>query len=700
MLLDLLASKVSGAVLIDSYTNHGLMMFDGNTLWFIAGLYSGTDGKAYCSRQIKLCIDPPLPSDEKFRAMLVNRNGSRVALSSAHSVFVIEIPCDCWCRQSVIQNPLMDHLQPTYHCRSRFVGSHTSSVNTAVDILKMRWCWKGHHKSGRHAYNRLAVLYSGNIVRIYDTDVTCTIPAVMIDFKSIPGLCESSGVRSFGVHNYIASFDLGPSFVRVDNENGAEISLKTLFAIDNDCGDIYIAVYVDSRVIEIQGPLALTGTIPGDFASSGAFDVLYIQYQERTSLPVFSLISSNGCITHFLALILEKGAFNGHLEIILVSYDNILLPYKPLANISYCLQNDPVQPGQYFVVCGANLFSININPWVHLLSNLLLENANYEKNASDLPDSKIHHVFVVLGSTEAKGMADSITFATTACVTKDESSVSADICKAFNEKDIVYIAATSSKQLLHKFTRQDTVWCDKRAVVRQRNVPIEGRTQDYLLEECLKIFQSQTVIPSFRLNKSVTEAEAIAVANGVVQALVENMRVTQVAYKRIQDIITEDIKSLEAVNNNKSTCTERLLRVLSAYVDLRNQIYKIQRTVAQLKKRSDEIGSGLVQKMFPLTDPEKALKDKLETLRIKVDGVTRQLPYLAAEVATKRRDRFGPVRSFCASMSAQKFMLSKNTEDINEMVSWTKQLVKKTDSIQASIVVEETLSSSPKSQCE
>lgn len=166
-MLDLLASEASGSVLIDNYTSDGLMMFDGNTLWFVAGLYSGTDGKAYYNRKIvssllirtgpynsskckllicpfyssfylsldigempwerrytklafklqKLCIDPPLPSDEKFNAMSVNRNGSRVALSSAHSVFVIEIPYDCWCRQSVTQNPVMDHLQSIYHCK-------------------------------------------------------------------------------------------------------------------------------------------------------------------------------------------------------------------------------------------------------------------------------------------------------------------------------------------------------------------------------------------------------------------------------------------------------------------------------------------------------------------------------------------------------------------------------------------------------
>lgn len=52
MSLDLLVAKSSGTIVIDNYTSHGVMIFDGSTLWFAAGLYSGTDGKVCCSRKI------------------------------------------------------------------------------------------------------------------------------------------------------------------------------------------------------------------------------------------------------------------------------------------------------------------------------------------------------------------------------------------------------------------------------------------------------------------------------------------------------------------------------------------------------------------------------------------------------------------------------------------------------------------------
>lgn len=51
--------------------------------------------------------------------------------------------------------------------------------------------------------------------------------------------------------------------------------------------------------------------------------------------------------------------------------------------------------------------------------------------------------------------------------------------------------------------RQGNIWYNKRAAIRRHNMPVEGRTQDYLLEECLKILQSQIAIPSFRYDQNV-----------------------------------------------------------------------------------------------------------------------------------------------------------------------------------------------------
>ncbi|VDN22284.1 unnamed protein product [Gongylonema pulchrum] len=83
------------------------------------------------------------------------------------------------------------------------------------------------------------------------------------------------------------------------------------------------------------------------------------------------------------------------------------------------------------------------------------------------------------------------------------------------------------------------------------------------------------------------------------------------------------------VDKEKSLLGERLLRVLSAYVELKNRIYKIHREVADLKKRADELGAGLMPKMFPLTDAEKILDEKLETLRVNVESISRQLPHVS-----------------------------------------------------------------------
>ncbi|VDN85254.1 unnamed protein product [Brugia pahangi] len=274
-----------------------------------------------------------------------------------------------------------------------------------------------------------------------------------------------------------------------------------------------------------------------------------------------------------------------------------------------------------------------------------MQNFRYDKHVDDLPDSKVHHVFAVLGNKEIKETADAIRYAATAYAT-NEKVLDNHLMRDFNKKDIIYVAITSSKQLLHKFTRYNGILYEKNVIARRYGTPVEEQieTGDYLLEECMKILESQTAVPSLKLNESITEAQGIAAANSIVETLVKNMKVTQVAFKKVHDIITNNIMSSGAIINNKSVCTERLLRLLSTYVDLKNRIYKIQATVAQLKKRSDEVcfvskdwnagsaeilGSGLAPKMFPLTDSEKAMNDKLETLRIDVDGIMRQIPYVS-----------------------------------------------------------------------
>lgn len=75
---------------------------------------------------------------------------------------------------------------------------------------------------------------------------------------------------------------------------------------------------------------------------------------------------------------------------------------------------------------------------------------SFEKSADSLLSSKVQHVFRVVGSSEACGIEDAVMAAATIDV-NDECIDG--IYKAFGDRSIAYIAATSSKQLLSKFTR-------------------------------------------------------------------------------------------------------------------------------------------------------------------------------------------------------------------------------------------------------
>lgn len=57
--------------------------------------------------------------------------------------------------------------------------------------------------------------------------------------------------------------------------------------------------------------------------------------------------------------------------------------------------------------------------------------------------------------------------------------------------------------------------------------------------------------------------------------------------------IRGDLSELETANVEKSRCVERLLRVLSAFVDMKNRIHNIRKTVADLQKRSERVRCGI-----------------------------------------------------------------------------------------------------------
>ncbi|VDN02572.1 unnamed protein product [Thelazia callipaeda] len=706
--LDFLVSESSDTLLLENYKNKGIVIFDGKNLWLAVDLYFGCDGKAYCTRKIELCMYPALPSNEKFDVMLVNKMGNKVALSSLHSVYIIDVPNVCWSGRLVTKSRLSEHLRSTYCCKSQCIRSSIGMENGA-NIIKIRWYWEEFDEYEYLICNTLALLHERNVVRIYDTDVSCALPKIILNFNALLGMDGSSNIRSIGLYNYIASFDFGPSFVsRLPNQDNKEIHLKTLFAVDSECGDLYIAFYSDEkqvliysyehyfRVVQIQGPCSLMGSKYDSSFRGDALDLLFIHCIENPSLPVFSLISSDGRITHILVLLMQVkvlyfncqllyllaiyNALVGFVEFILIIYDSFLMPCKPRVNVSHYLRKDAVQSGHYFVINGIDLYSVDIKGWTDSLSSML-QDANSEEGSFGEAleqasfSSKIYQIFRIFECADDAGLQDTVLAMTAAAVENQYPQTH----NFFNGKNIVYIIITSSKQLL--FRSNDSLFNE--CVLP--NVSSEGDTQNYLMGESKEISYSQTMVPRLRLN-SVSESQCIELACEVIETMIRNMVVTEMTFKEAQNIYNQRCENSEEIKDFKSIYREQLLQLMAGYVDLKNRVFKIRKVVFQLKQRNNEAKFHLLPKMFPVTDTEKILKDKLQTMLVETHGVAQQIPNLINEVAVKHRKLFGPARSFSASASAQKFMLSKNSKDIDKMVIWTKKLTEKFHAMEAKLV--------------
>ncbi|VDN41943.1 unnamed protein product [Gongylonema pulchrum] len=71
--------------------------------------------------------------------------------------------------------------------------------------MKIRWCWKDRYDLSQQVCSKLAVLCCNSVVRIYDVDMACEMPTLIIDFKPILGLSTSNSSRSFSIYNYMGN---------------------------------------------------------------------------------------------------------------------------------------------------------------------------------------------------------------------------------------------------------------------------------------------------------------------------------------------------------------------------------------------------------------------------------------------------------------------------------------------------------------
>ncbi|MFH4974406.1 hypothetical protein AB6A40_001115 [Gnathostoma spinigerum] len=316
-------------VLCAPYLYNSVLIFDGCSLYLCSQLFTESNATLSYGRMIELELCPPPSADLLFSSLCSNDSGSFAAIIAPYGVYLVDLPRHLWVLQSADVQSTIEQWSEKYYCRCEAVNQNLMLTDRAPLVTKFSWCKRSWKELGHSRTTKFAVLYSDDVIRLYDANVCFTSPLLKIDFRSMLSPADSSGSRfhRLGLFNSIASFDFGPRIECRDECSGETVHLSTIFAVDTEHNDIYVAAFrLDSNIVfNSIGPLALQPVLASDKASD-LCDLLFLRCSESGLLNVFAFVTGDGLLVHFLPLFSCVDLVDHSLDCELYMYDMIKIP--------------------------------------------------------------------------------------------------------------------------------------------------------------------------------------------------------------------------------------------------------------------------------------------------------------------------------------------------------------------------------------
>ncbi|VDK44661.1 unnamed protein product [Anisakis simplex] len=580
---------------------------------------------------------PRLPTGVDIQWIGANESGSHVALIGSKSAFIVEIPNDIWAVNVRLWN---ERIQSTYYCRCTTIGSGMQVGSHRTTILKARWYIKEADEKGESVCDRIALLYSDSVIRVFDASEPTEVPIARLDFRPILSSSSSldlstissrdqSQYNGLGLYNSIVSFDFGPSLKynnwnsddNDDKTSGASRRVATIFAVDNEHGALYVAPFHFESPSSSQplGPFHIEPEAQQRYLSD-VCDIIHVRHTSSAEIPLFALVTSSGVILHIVPIPSSSTFDNSEIikyEMLAVDAFSLLSNHSSF-NDEFLLLNDPVKLGYYLVYGRGSVFRINVTSSVSNIFNMLTRN-RCDENVTE--SGFVEHIFWIVGD-DARETSSKQRSAVTAkrirCVCST-SVMGIDGVKGVNgESSDDDDADCCYSELNSDFKRTSTVTSLK--ANRILFLTLVGDTSPQLLTRCVV------------LNGSLKESDMIRTTDAVLNALLQNI-------STVTDVCTLVSSRLNDAHQRK--------------IDLQEQWDEVDARLLNV------IRSVLSQRVPMLTNAEKETLEKLNKMQSTLNEHLQYISQLADETASLRRERLGFTRPFQASSNARAFMLSK-----------------------------------------
>ncbi|KAI1733120.1 hypothetical protein Ddc_02033 [Ditylenchus destructor] len=135
------------------------------------------------------------------------------------------------------------------------------------------------------------------------------------------------------------------------------------------------------------------------------------------------------------------------------------------------------------------------------------------------------------------------------------------------------------------------------------------------------------------------------------------------------------------IENSRKALNAKLEQIFNEITNCKSKIATQKRSFKISQDRIRRIAVALQPIMFPLDDNEE-IHEALQKWQTKIREYQDQLSDVNLRVASYRTRLLGPSKPFRASAPAQKFILSKNDVELNQLKNRIERMMKEIDVVE------------------
>ncbi|KAI6181061.1 hypothetical protein M3Y98_00788500 [Aphelenchoides besseyi] len=655
-LLDLFAPN--SPLTVCSYKEMGLMCFDGDGLALVSIISpKSANEAAIFVRSSTIKFDYKLPSVDEITQIVPSTNDRFVALVGSRCVFVAELPVDFWNAQSLFHTHNLENLRSDYTAQCEILNVNLVLSKRQYSVRKVVWM-KGSAQGSQSSI--LAVLYSNSLIRVYDVSISKSAPITVADFRTSLG-CRTDETNTtlgdgkrFGLVSELVSFDFGPC-LKYNNS-----IYLTLFAVDSD-GELFYSVNgtKNEKSVEPIGPINLEGRDPNRPSFYfNTTELLFVNHANSFDVPVFAFCSDQGEMFHVVLVQTHNSEHlieNGKNIFQPTVVDSFQIEDWPLRNPKVSLINDPDHRGEYFVVSATDVYLVNPNAWIQKFGVAMDEAKTV--TIEPIPGSEVRHYFKLVTSTTEPAT----TILATASVQIEVDGM------ALDGTDLtLFVVLDSSPHATANFI-QRKLKSKPNEKISKLAAQLTTSSPNTQLKSALNL-----VTPQLRqLPKiSTTSLSRPQRLDAGIKAYKQTSEQLQVLHPHIvesQKKAEQLLHRFDHLDQSHKHCSDRLFNIFTELHATKNALAEIKQKRATLEENYFMLTELIESKIYTPHEAEDLHIEKLKDSKKKCEKLMVQLQRTTTQLIEANARYASATKSFVASASAQKFMLTKHAVEIAQL---------------------------------